>query len=303
MTPELESITLTDFRSISGSVMVPLDAPVVLIHGQNGSGKTSILAGIELALTGDIPALRRVDSEYKRHLVHKSATQARLGLDARGLASGRSSAVLTVTGRSIVGQPLLSAELAKTYSERCYLPQATLGRLLDIYQNQDTRNSSSPLTLFVKDLLGLDALESLIDGLHDAGDIRRVRNSVPAYSDVENDIAATERKLRQIKSDVDRLTAAVNSHFKKLQDAAQFIGLVVDHTLTNYDDLRKELEEKSSKSQLMGVARIRRDLLAAAERLATIEASNTVSTRVSLEEDDALARGRLQEWRREPGWC
>jgi DNA repair protein SbcC/Rad50 len=301
MTPQLESITLKDFRSISGPVMVPLDAPVVLIHGQNGSGKTSILAGIELALTGDIPALRRVDPEYKRHLVHKSATQARLDLNARGLVTGRSSAVLTVTGQSIVGQPLLSPELAKTYSERCYLPQATLGRLLDIYQNQDTRNSSSPLTLFVKDLLGLDVLESLIEGLHDAGDIRRVRNSVPAYPGVENEISAIERKLRQITSEAERLTAAVDFHFKKLQDAAQPLGIAVERPLTNYNDLRKELEAKSSKSQLMGVARIRRDLLAAAERLATLEASNNVSTRVSLEENDASARERLQEWRQGAG--
>ena len=44
MTLLLKSITVTNFRSIKGSVTVPLDAPVVLIHGQNGAGKTSILA-------------------------------------------------------------------------------------------------------------------------------------------------------------------------------------------------------------------------------------------------------------------
>ena len=48
MTPFLKSITVTNFRSIKGSVTVPLDAPVVLIHGQNGTGKTSLLSAIEL---------------------------------------------------------------------------------------------------------------------------------------------------------------------------------------------------------------------------------------------------------------
>jgi len=56
MMPQLESITLANFRSINVPVMIPLDAPVVLIHGQNGTGKTSILSGIELALTGDTRA-------------------------------------------------------------------------------------------------------------------------------------------------------------------------------------------------------------------------------------------------------
>jgi exonuclease SbcC len=49
---DLEAITISNFRSIRGSVTVPLDAPVVLIHGLNGAGKTSVLAAIELALTG-----------------------------------------------------------------------------------------------------------------------------------------------------------------------------------------------------------------------------------------------------------
>lgn len=54
MTPRLKSVTVTDFRSIRGTVTVPLDSPVVLIHGQNGSGKTSLLSAIELGLTGKL---------------------------------------------------------------------------------------------------------------------------------------------------------------------------------------------------------------------------------------------------------
>ena len=49
MIPSLKSITVTNFRSIKGAVKVPLDAPVVLMYGQNGAGKTSILSAIELA--------------------------------------------------------------------------------------------------------------------------------------------------------------------------------------------------------------------------------------------------------------
>ena len=37
----LKELDVTNFRSIRGHVHVPLDAKVVLIHGENGAGKTS----------------------------------------------------------------------------------------------------------------------------------------------------------------------------------------------------------------------------------------------------------------------
>ena len=57
----LYQISLENFRSIDRKVEVRLDAPVVLIHGQNGVGKTSLLSAIELALTGAIPSMERSD--------------------------------------------------------------------------------------------------------------------------------------------------------------------------------------------------------------------------------------------------
>ena len=84
MTARLESVTLTDFRSVRGTITIPLDAPVVLIHGMNGSGKTSILSAIELALTGDIPELRRADPDFVRYLVHRGATRARIEISQIG---------------------------------------------------------------------------------------------------------------------------------------------------------------------------------------------------------------------------
>jgi exonuclease SbcC len=53
--------------------MVPLDAPVVLIHGPNGAGKTSILSAIELALTGAIPSLGRVEPDYATLFIKRRA--------------------------------------------------------------------------------------------------------------------------------------------------------------------------------------------------------------------------------------
>ena len=58
MTPPLDSIKVTNFRSIGGTVRIPLDAPVVLIYGPNGMGKTSVMSAIELAMTGGAPRPR-----------------------------------------------------------------------------------------------------------------------------------------------------------------------------------------------------------------------------------------------------
>lgn len=301
MTPQLEAITLTNFRSINAPIRVPLDAPVVLIHGQNGTGKTSILSGIELALTGDIPSLRRVDAGYRQYLINKDAANARLDLIARGLPNGRSEASMTVTSNSIVGEPLLTPQLAKTYSERCYLAQATLGKLLEIYQGQDAQSSSSPLTLFVKELLGLDVIESIVDGLHDAGDVRRVRNAVPAYPEVERRISDLERRLTRIAGGLKDIDNAIASQLEELQIAIVPLGLSNTSTISDYGVLLEELEAKGSRDQLMSVARTRRDLLAAKERLVTIEANSSVDQRTRLEEADLSARRQLEDWRQGRG--
>ena len=64
----LHRLHISDFRRLDGHREYPLDAPVVLIHGPNGSGKTSILSALELSLTGEIRSLRRHDERYTAHL-------------------------------------------------------------------------------------------------------------------------------------------------------------------------------------------------------------------------------------------
>src|SRR3546814_5029107 len=70
----LKSLYVKDFRSIDGEVNVSLDAPIVLIHGPNGSGKTSLLSAIELALTGGVPSLSRAEPDYLSFLRSEEPT-------------------------------------------------------------------------------------------------------------------------------------------------------------------------------------------------------------------------------------
>src|SRR4051812_47719811 len=118
MMPLLKSITVRDFRSIRGEISLSLDAPVVLIHGQNGVGKTSILSALELALTGQVPSLRALDARYMDHLLHKEAAEGRIMVSAAGVAEEIESADLAVRPDGVFGTGLLPPLMARFYSER-----------------------------------------------------------------------------------------------------------------------------------------------------------------------------------------
>jgi exonuclease SbcC len=167
MTHQLTELVVSDFRSIKGTVTIPLDAPIVLIHGPNGAGKTSLATAIELALTGDVAGLKRSDEKVQNHLVNRDSQEASIALRMTG--GNRPETTISIRGGAIKGTPLLDEAGRTFFTDRCYLSQSTLGRLLDIYQAPTSRDpSNTPLTSFVKGLLGLDQLEALIDGVFPA---------------------------------------------------------------------------------------------------------------------------------------
>lgn len=155
MNPRLTSLLVSDFRSIQGEWTIPLDADVILLHGLNGAGKSSVLSALELACTGTISHLDRSgDQTYRKHLQHKGFESGRIELAATGLDV--SHATVTVNDQGIAAHPLLDASLAEIFTERCFLPQSTLSRLLEYYAPGESRNVESSLIRFVKVMLGLD---------------------------------------------------------------------------------------------------------------------------------------------------
>lgn len=296
MTGTLKSITLTDFRSIRGSITVPLDAPVVLVHGQNGAGKTSLLSGIELALTGSVPSLQRVDPEYLQHLVHKDAKTSQVHLSASGLAGDRNDAEMTVSDGSVAGIPLLSADPARFYSERCFLAQSSLGRLLELYQDKDTRRSDSPLTKFVKDLLGLDHLDAVIDGLHDAGDVRRFRSSVPLYGETKEDIPVVEKQVERLKlqlATIDQEVAALES-----QNGARQTSIA--NILPGFGEGLGDVGT-AEEQELQRLTAIRREITVAITQWKATEAGQVGQDRAAAERQSAEADSALLAWRQAEG--
>jgi exonuclease SbcC len=298
MSPFLKSIAITNFRSIKGSVTVQLDAPVVLIHGQNGAGKTSLLSAIELGLTSQVPSLARLDRGYASHLVHKEAQEGHIAVTVSDLDGSLRSTDIALTRTGASGEPLLSREQAHFYSERCYLAQATLGRLLEIYEDKDARKSDSPLTKFVKDLLGLDYLDALVDGLNDAGDVRRLRGTL--YWDVRETIATIENEIRKDMAELAHFDEEIKAVNNRLESKLTELGL--KSMLTTLDTgIIQILENRPEEPELQKLAGLRRDIITTREQWAKVQSPVQAADLDSAEQAAAEANAALEAWRSSTG--
>jgi exonuclease SbcC len=293
--PELESISITDFRTIGGTITVPLDAPVVLIHGPNGVGKTSVLSALELALTGSVDSMRRTDPDYLAHLIHRGAGSSAISMAARGEGRGTTGEwVIAVQSGDVIGQPMLDAESARFFSERCYLAQSVLGRLLEIYQHSES-HEDSPLTQFVNDLLGLDVLDALIDGLRVAMDVRNTRNLVPAYSSAERRRTEYATDLRRIQSTLGEIRAQVAAARVALNEELQKLS-PLNTDLTALDDPPMSAEISTDESRLVELGSRRRDVNGLLQQADSIAKSPEAVDIAALESVAAAARATSDQW-------
>lgn len=205
--PRLKSLEVAGFRSINSQVELRLDAPVVLVHGYNGAGKTSLLSALELALTGSVPSLERVDRRYRRQLVNYDVGRGSIRLQVDGLDGLFADTKIELTRETTRTPGGLNPELSQYNGERCYLPQTTLSQLLSIYAGDDG-SMDTPLSKFAAELLGLDRLDALQRGLQPARDARNVRPLVPTYRTLEErqaslagDVKVLDAELQAIRSE------------------------------------------------------------------------------------------------------
>lgn len=307
MTATLDSVAISNFRSISGSVTVPLGAPIVLIQGSNGAGKTSILSAIELALTGDVPDMRRSDPTYQLHLLHRGTIDGQVILRSTGLSSASPTDVSSINVNIIAGgsdpRQLLNETEARFFSERCYLAQSTLGRLLEIYQYASPRHDS-PLTRFVKDLLGLDQLDTLIDGLKLVGDVRNIRKLVPEYRQAEErrtelvaQRSVLEERLAAARARKAGLVAELRSNLAALQMPAGRVSALMQQTGSLEELLSVDTEEK----ELIEISRRRLRLVGLSEDWQALALGSEATERAEAEAEERDAAALAMGWRQTMG--
>ena len=257
--PLLKELDITNFRSIRGHIHAPLDANVVLIHGENGAGKTSLLSAIELALTGGIQSLQRADPGYGSQLLHRSQTSGNVILktDTQSFETR-----LGAAGAEAI--TLLDERLASFFSERAYLPQSLLGQLLQIYQDSGS-DMESPLARFVGKLLGLDRLDALEAGLKPLADVRNVRKVVDGWSATETERTRLDRLMSDQQHLKREVTDRLNIDLKRLADITATLGLdlkvaestlgLVEQVIAADDDARAHDELNDRLRQLGAINR------------------------------------------------
>lgn len=297
---DVNRLSITDFRSISGTISVPLDAPIILIHGPNGTGKTSVLSALELALTGSVRAMKEDDANFARHVVHEGAQRAKVVVEGpQGLADDRGSFVIE-NGR-ISGTPYLDGSDGKFFSERCYLAQSMLGRLLDIYQKSKVADGESALTQFVKDLLGLKQLDALIDGLHDAGDKRRTKNLIPEYRAFESRIERADEEIALLNAELATQDKSRAEQFGKIQTALS--ALLPNDPLDGFDleNLANRLGNAGTEAVAVQATRRLNDLRSLTSAWSKLPSDSGAEERVQVEADEQSARESANEWRATTG--
>ncbi|WLP91765.1 AAA family ATPase [Gordonia sp. NB41Y] len=309
----IRAITISDFRRLAGTRTLPLDAPIVLVHGSNGAGKTSLLSALELGLTGQIRSLRRLDPRYTAYLptLGQDFATVRVEVDPTHKGKDGPSKPLTAGGSRIEGFPALTAEGANFYGERCFLDQASLGRLLDLYQHREGKQESA-LAQFVNELLGLEQLDALRTGLSDANNLRLLKNLADRIKDatIQADLAATDliattRNLTEARAEVDRAR-------ERAYAAARSIGFDLLETSTNETvavgenaderlivTIRTSVADQDLDVERRRLLALQRDLIALGGRLdATDERPSTQDLTEALDQLDQAVR-RFQRWNSE----
>jgi hypothetical protein len=213
----------SNFRRLAGNLQVPLDAPIVLIHGPNGTGKTSILSAIELSLTGSIQSLERLDERYLAHLPCFGESYATVQIQTGNSGSPLLGDVMTVGSTGVDGTPALDPLRRQFYSERCYLDQVSLGRLLEMYQHTEANRESS-LARFVNELLGLDSLDALISGLIGVTHVSKLRNLVEQYPSAEAESRQLGERLEAVLARRAEAALLLQTHENSLLEALSQLG-------------------------------------------------------------------------------
>jgi exonuclease SbcC len=293
-------VEVSNFRTIRGSITVPLDASVVLVHGANGAGKSTLLSAIELAMTGEIQALRDAEAGYVEHLPNVDGGECSVLLELNEPADDGQPAVaeFQLSKGRLSGSPILDSARRRFFSDRCFLAQSSLGRLLDLYQNPEGRGESS-LVRFVNELLGLDDLDNLVAGLHAAGDERRIRKVVPEFEGQQSAIRAMEESIAVREKRLSDLRSRVRHEFDQLRQAFAIESTTVQPTDADLAAIEVRLSPDGSEDDLARFT-------SQAERLSRIQTILDQLPQLSAASEDLVAeaaatRHREVQWRAGPG--
>jgi len=195
---------------------------------------------------------------------------------------------------------VLDPKTSAFFAERCYLEQATLSRLLELYQQKSNDEADSALTRFVKELLRLDEVDALIDGLHIAGHVTRVRNSSPAFARATEEVeeykaraAQLEEQRLELKRAIERLRDELSPGLLEL-DVQE---MPADVRPSDGDSIQQRLDDDLERVTIDRAIALNRRVGDLERRATELDQVARTRTSADAEAAEATARQHHDRWR------
>ncbi len=222
MIERLVELQVEGFRVFNEAQTIPLDADIVLIYGPNGTGKTSLISALECAVTGSISDLERFKSDFPLCLANKKAEKCSVAVIVRDEGTLRTQRV-TAEANAIAKLRSMTVERSaiavadrRYFAERCLLSQAMLGRLFEQYQN----DGEQALVTYLLDLLKLEPLERLSEGLFFIGHESRIKKRIGDYADLDSKLDALKRQVDEL-GEQGRTATTIEKLLSDIDDATR----------------------------------------------------------------------------------
>jgi len=148
----------------------------------------------------------------------------------------------------------------------------------------------------VKDLLRLDHLDALIDGLHAAGDVRRFKGVAPLYWDARETIPRLQARLGSSEEELRRARAAERESETKIRESLASLGLKLQTDEVNIEETTVQLNSMPDTVLLEDLARLRREIDSMIVQWQQVSSDVPDGERLAVEDRDAQANRHLEEW-------
>ena len=174
------------------------------------------------------------------------------------------------------------------------------GATVENYQAIEKRDES-PLTRFVNELLGLDELDALIDGLTVAKDIRNLRHLVPEVEVAEERLKALAKEIEAYVAEEKRLAGEIEDARREIRTLLGDLGPPEDLDLDDEQTLRKWLRSQDEERELVERIAVRQELAALQTRWEPISTASAAQSTEAAEAAEQRARTQADSWQKTHG--
>ena len=233
------NVTIRNFRGIPDELVVPLGAPLTVIHAANGTGKSTICYALEWLLTNKIDDLNDTSLECqwgegvttvsaeclidgKPHLLTRTKSSLWITPEGEKKKKIKDEYLLEMlTPSSISGKSTIALRKAKRgwLRNSRWLYSNSLALLIDNNRAEDRQQ-------IFADILGFGHLTSTLR------DLRDYRKALPNTKGLENKVAAVSAEIEALKISLANSTPANNMAAKTLDAIFSVLPPAVDGSIS-----------------------------------------------------------------------